>query len=69
MKKAVKHMMHGEFSKVAVCHENIARSLHELQKLRNEKITHDQIVKLINKTGLRALKEVVKELKTQKTRK
>ena len=61
MKNAIGHMLHAEFSKAAAYHENIARSLHELQKLKNEKVAYDQAVEMIRKAGLKAFKEVMQD--------
>lgn len=43
MMNAIEHIAKGDFGKAAVFHENIARSLHELQALKNSKIMDDQI--------------------------
>lgn len=39
---AATHLMNGEFKKAAICHENIARSLHELETLKNKKQMKDK---------------------------
>lgn len=61
MQGAIKNMLHADFGKAARYHENIAESLYELQKLKNEKLAYDQAVELIQKAGLRAFKEVMQD--------
>lgn len=43
LKQAIEHMANGEFKKAAIYHENITRSLNELQHLKNTKETHEEI--------------------------
>jgi hypothetical protein len=40
--RAIEHMGKGQLGKAATSYENIARSLHELQNLKNSKETHDK---------------------------
>lgn len=43
MMNAIEHIAKGEFGKAATYHENMARTLHELQTLKNSKLMDDQI--------------------------
>lgn len=61
MKKSIDHFTVSEFGKAAAYHENIARSLHELQCLRNEKQTYDQAIEIIKENGIKAFREVMKD--------
>lgn len=61
MKKSIDHFILSEFGKAAAYHENIARSLRELQRLRNEKQTYDQAVEMIQKNGIKSFEEVMKD--------
>lgn len=42
MSVAIEHFMNGDFEKAALYHENIIRSLHELQKMKNDKMAYDK---------------------------
>ena len=43
LKNAIEHLANGEYGKAATYHENIARSLHELQALKNSKDMDDVV--------------------------
>lgn len=42
MAQAIEHFAHADFEKAAIYHENIVRSLRELQALKNEKLQVDK---------------------------
>lgn len=47
MYRAIEHLSKGEFKEASIQHENMARSLAELQKLKNAKEQHDKAEKEI----------------------
>lgn len=49
MKLAIEQFMSGNFEKSAKHHENMARSLRELERLKENKRTFDKFIDLIKK--------------------
>ncbi|WP_068672311.1 hypothetical protein [Oceanobacillus sp. Castelsardo] len=45
--QAMEHSMNGNFEKAAIYHENVIRSLRELQKMKDNKEHMDKLAKIL----------------------